>query len=289
MVRPLRIEFPGALYHITSRGNAKQTIFHDDKDRRCFLDILSAVVERHNWLCYSYCLMSNHFHLLIETPKANLSKGMHQLNCVYAQKSNLRHEKAGHFLQGRYHAIIVDKEEYLLAVCRYIVLNPVRAGLVDDPALYRWSSYLDILRQRRAPKFLHTSYVLSLFAQPGRNAVDEYKAFVMEGLGEELWSKLRGNMILGGNDFALKIRPVTDTRRNCRGIARRERFAGRPELSEIFRDMDGKKDGRDRKIMTASVEYGYTHQEIAEYLGLHRTSISKIINSFTADNSHFGI
>ncbi len=128
MVRPLRIEFPGAVYHLTSRGNARNNIYLDDYDRQRFLKILANVIDRYNWLCHAFCLMDNHYHLLIETPDPNLSMGMRQLNGVYTQGFNRIHNRVGHVFQGRYKAILVEKDEHLLELCRYIVLNPLRAG-----------------------------------------------------------------------------------------------------------------------------------------------------------------
>ncbi len=142
MARPLRIEYPGALYHITARGNAREPIFKDDTDRRAFLEILGNVIERHQWRCHAYCLMGNHYHLLIETPKANLSPGMRQLNGIYTQAFNRRHARVGHVLQGRFKAILVDKDSYLLELCRYIVLNPVRANMVKLPKQAQMGSHL---------------------------------------------------------------------------------------------------------------------------------------------------
>ena len=133
MARPLRIEFPGALYHVTSRGNARQRVFRDDEDREMFLATLAWVVERFGWRCHAYCLMDNHIHLLIETPQPNLSRGMRQLNGVYTQPFNRRHRKVGHLFQGRFKAVLVEKERYLLELARYIVLNPVRAKMVKTP------------------------------------------------------------------------------------------------------------------------------------------------------------
>jgi REP element-mobilizing transposase RayT len=141
MARPLRIEFPGAVYHITSRGNGRQRIFQDDVDNRKFLELLGKTIERFHWACHAYCLMVNHYHLLIETPEANLSKGMHHLNAGFCQAYNRRHDTVGHLLQGRFKAIVVDRESYLLELARYIVLNPVRAGMVDRPEDWPWSSY----------------------------------------------------------------------------------------------------------------------------------------------------
>ena len=130
MARPLRLEFPGAIYHVTARGNARNEIFIDDEDRRLFLDCLGEVVARFGWRCHAYCLMDNHYHLLIETPEGNLSRGMRQLNGVYTQRFNRRHGRVGHVFQGRFKAIVVDRDGYLLELCRYVVLNSMRAGVI---------------------------------------------------------------------------------------------------------------------------------------------------------------
>ncbi len=141
MARPLRIEYPGAVYHITNRGNDKKDIFKDDQDRETFLKILALVNKRYHWLCHAYCLMDNHYHLMIETPDGNLSLGMRQLNGVYTQARNKRRNKTGHLFQGRYKAILIQKDTHLPEVCRYVVLNPVRAKMVEKPEDWKWSSY----------------------------------------------------------------------------------------------------------------------------------------------------
>ena len=128
MARPLRLEFPGAIYHLTSRGNARHKVFFTDADRELFLNTLTRVVRRYDWVCHAYCLMANHYHLLVETPKANLSIGMRQLNGIYTQSFNRRHNRTGHLFQGRFKAILVERESHLLELCRYIVLNPTRNG-----------------------------------------------------------------------------------------------------------------------------------------------------------------
>lgn len=132
MARPLRLEFPGAIYHVTARGNARNAIFLDDEDRALFLGGLGEVVTRFGWLCHAYCLMDNHYHLLIETPEGNLSLGMRQLNGIYTQRFNQRHGCVGHVFQGRFKAIVVDRDSYLLELCQYAVLNPIRAGMVEQ-------------------------------------------------------------------------------------------------------------------------------------------------------------
>jgi putative transposase len=141
MTRPLRLEFEGALYHITSRGDRRENIYENDEDRQGFLSLLARVCETHNWTCHAYCLMSNHYHLLVETPEANLSKGMRQLNGVYTQDFNRCNHCCGHVFGGRYKSILVDKDSYLLELTRYIVLNPVRAGMVQRAQDWPWSSF----------------------------------------------------------------------------------------------------------------------------------------------------
>lgn len=141
MTRPLRLEFPGALYHVTSRGDRRGTIYLDDTDRLAWQEVLALVCERYHFVVHSFCQMSNHYHLLVETVEANLSQGMRQLNGVYTQHFNRRHKLVGHVLQGRYKAILVQKENYLLELARYIVLNPVRAHMVASPDDCYWSSH----------------------------------------------------------------------------------------------------------------------------------------------------
>src|SRR3972149_2645148 len=140
MARPLRIEYPGAVYHVTTRGNAQADIYLDDTDREKFLEILGQICDRYHWHCYAYCLMGNHYHLVIETPAGNLARGMRQLNGNYTQTFNRQHRRAGHLFQGRYKAILVDKDSYLLEVIRYVLLNPVRARLTNTAGQWRWNS-----------------------------------------------------------------------------------------------------------------------------------------------------
>jgi len=132
MSRPLRLEFAGALYHVTSRGDRREDIYENDCDRKGFLELLGDVCETYNWVSHGYCLMSNHYHLIIETPEGNLSKGMRQLNGVYTKRFNSMHGRVGHVFQGRYKAIHVDKESYLIELSRYVVLNPVRMLAIGD-------------------------------------------------------------------------------------------------------------------------------------------------------------
>ncbi|MDI1352276.1 MAG: transposase, partial [bacterium] len=182
MARELRIEYFGALYHITSRGNKQENIYLSDADKILFLEIISEVCKRCNWICYAYCLMSNHYHLLIETPLGNISRGMQLLNGIYTQRFNRIHNRVGHVYQGRYKSILVEKERYLLELSRYIVLNPVRAKIVARANDWIWSSYQTTIGQTLKQPWLAGEFILSLFSSHLPTAIKKYQAFVEKGL-----------------------------------------------------------------------------------------------------------
>lgn len=277
MARPLRIEYPGAMYHLTSRGNARAAIFCDDADRLEFLGVLGNIVEQYNWCCHSYCLMDNHYHVLVETPDANLSAGMRQLGGIYTQKFNRRHNQVGHVFQGRYKSILVEKHNYLLELCRYIVLNPVRARLVASPADYSWSSYGATAGLTNKVSFLCTDWILSQFGNNRETAQDQYRDFVMAGIGKESpWRNLRGQSILGGEDFLEKLSPYLEGKSGEKEIPRRARFAGRPPLSKFFPGSQAKPE-RNTAIATAHLHYGYSQAEIAAAVNLHYSTVSRIV------------
>jgi len=201
MSRPLRLEYAGALYHVTSRGNAKNNIYLHDDDFRLFLIVLSEVCTRFNWVVHAYCLMNNHYHLLIETPDANLSRGMRHLNGVYTQRFNRSHSLVGHLFQGRYKAILVDKESYLMEVGRYIVLNPVRAGMVEKPEDWPWSSFNAILGTADEFDDVATEATLLLFDKQRKRALKRYIEFIYDGIGQSIWQDLRHRIYLGDESF----------------------------------------------------------------------------------------
>lgn len=285
MARPLRIEYEGAVYHTTSRGNARQGIFLNDEDRLSFLKILSDVVARYNWVCHAYCLMPNHYHLLLETPDANLSRGMRQLNGLYTQTFNRRHGRVGHLLQGRYKAILVEKESYLLELARYVVLNPVRAKLVCHPRAWRWSSYRATAGEEKAPDFLTVDWLLSQFHKDHDVARREYRKFVGEGRGVNVWDGLRGGVILGTDGFVRKLKPRLREKTFMVEIPRRERLVTRPALEELFSKTKDKKE-RNERIYKAVRIYGYTLKEVAEVVGLHYSTVSLIANKWSATKKH---
>jgi len=277
MARPLRIEYPGAVYHVTSRGNARNRIFSDDQDRETFLSILGTVVKRYNWLCNAYCLMPNHYHCMIETPEGNLSLGMRQLNGIYTQRYNRRHNKTGHIFQGRFKAILVQKDNYLLELCRYVVLNPVRAKLVEKPETWKWSSYGATTGLRKKPDFLTTDWILSLFDRKTALAQKRYRAFVREGMHKPSpWDKVQGQVLLGGEGFAERFKDLLEDKKLLKEIPRSQRFLNRPSLNKIFHENETRIQ-RNVGIGVAHLNHGYTLKEIADYLHLHYTTVSKVI------------
>lgn len=279
MSRPLRIAFPGAIYHLTSRGNARAAVFICDEDRQQFLRLLATCIERFNWICHAYCLMDNHYHLLIETPDANLKEGMRQLNGVYTQKFNHTHGRVGHLFQGRYKSILVDKNSYLLELCRYIVLNPVRAKMVAEPGSHPWSSYSATLGQANCPVWLQTDWLLQQFATRKSQARQRYAEFVAQGIGQESpWTKLKGQILLGDEHFVECLRPFLDDNDKLSEVPRTQKMLARPELSELFPDeLRLNKNARNTNILQAFSRHGYSMASIAKHLNLHYTTVSKVI------------
>ncbi len=280
MARPLRIEYSGAVYHVTSRGNARKKIFKDDIDKDNFLGTLSIVVTRFNWLCHAYCLMDNHYHLLIETPEANLSRGMRQLNGVYTQSYNRRHKKTGHIFQGRYKAILVEKESYLLELSRYVVLNPVRAKIVEKPEEWKWSSYSATVGIKKTPHYLTVDWILGQFGSIRRKAEKQYEEFVLSGIKEESpWNNLKGQILLGEEGFTEKFKNLLAQKEEIKEIPRVQRYATRPTIADVFKGKILDKQTRNKQMYKAHIKHGYTLKEIADYLGVHYTTVSKAIKN----------
>jgi REP element-mobilizing transposase RayT len=281
MARPLRIEYNGAVYHVTSRGNEKKAVYRDDEDRALYLSILHKVNERYNWLCHAYCLMDNHYHLVIETPDGNLSKGMRQLNGVYTQAFNRRHERVGHVFQGRYKAILINKESHLLEVCRYTVLNPVRAKVAERPEDWKWNSYQATAGLESSHPCLTTDWILGQFDTKRGLAVQRYREFVKAGIKEEtIWSSVKGQIILGGDDFVEQFIDYARGQEDVREIPKSQRYINRPHLYEIFGSGHLTKDKQSRniKIKEAIERYGYSQKEIADFIGMHYSTISRLVN-----------
>ena len=273
MTRPLRIEFPGALYHVVSRGHRQEPIYEDDTDRECFLKILADAVEQFDWRCYAYCQMTNHYHLLVETVHANLSAGMRYVNGVYTQRSNRRHRRSGHVFQGRYKAILVNPDEYLLPVARHMVLNPVRSGTTKVPGAWPWSSYRATCGDEPVPNWLAADWLLRHFDSDRREAQKRYYVFVLNGVREEsVWNNVRQQLYLGDDEFIRRVQTYVKNP-NDPNISRIQRRPPMPSLKDIAQSALTRNEAIERAHRTG----GYSYSEIARYFGIHPSTVSRIL------------
>jgi REP element-mobilizing transposase RayT len=274
MARPLRLEFAGALYHVTARGDGREDIYLTDGDRRLFLDLLAEAWERFTWSVHAYCLMTNHYHLLVETPDANLSKGMRQLNGVYTQRFNRTYQRVGHVFQGRYKAILVQRETYLLELARYVVLNPVRARMVIAPQEWPWSSYRATIGMEAAPCWLETRAILAAFGDTSEEAAARYIRFVADGMGQPSpWEQLKHQVFLGTDAFVESIRRRIPASRDLREISQAKSRPTVEPLAVYARQHPE----RNHAIVAAYASGGYTMQEIGDFFGVHYSRVSKIV------------
>jgi len=278
MARPLRIQFEGALYHIISRGNEKMMIFLDDADRIKYLNVLHTTIERFNWMCHVYCLMGNHYHLMIETPDANLAKGMKYLNQVYSQFFNWKYHRVGHVFQGRYKSYIVQKETYLLHCCRYIVLNPWEAKLVEHPKEWKWSSYTATAGLIKPLSLLTTDWLLEIFGSDVKRARDNYVQFVEADMEEKRTKpEYKYQLFLGSDEFAESILKRYGPFSSMNGINNTQLGFGRPSLDQIFNEGKIPKKDRNKAIRRAYRELKYPLKEIARHLSMNPNYLCDII------------
>jgi REP element-mobilizing transposase RayT len=267
-----------------SRGNAKQTIFIDTADYERFLDLLATAATRFGVVCRAYCLMPNHFHLLAEPDSWPLSRMMQQLNSAYSQSFNRRHHRVGHVLQGRFKALLVDRDEYFLQLLRYIVLNPVEAGLVNDPEAWQWSSYRATAGLGAAPALLALDDVWRMFDIDDDNAKRRFVAFVDAGRGLPAPSE---PLVFGSDPFKADIAVALEPHRDSPDFSRDERHAVRPTLESLLDGNEGPP--RIRSVAEAFLRYGYTLREIGTVLGCHPSTVWKQIRrAHSARNSKSG-
>jgi REP element-mobilizing transposase RayT len=266
MTRPLRLLVPDGTYHAVARGINRAALFRDDADHAQFLRILARVVDRMGWALLAYCLMGNHYHLLLRTPEANVARGMQQLNSSYAQALNTRYKRSGPVFQGRFHGALIERDSHVLEVIRYIALNPVRAGLVRFPENWRWSSYAATIGAAPAPAFLAVNEVLRWFD----GSAARYFGFVAAG-DPETDPDFDG-VVFGNERFVQGV--LADTSRSPE-IARRDWSAGRPLLRELFES-----DDRDAAVARAYREHGYPLSTIALWLGVHVSTVSRALRAF---------
>lgn len=282
MARPPRIEFAGAIYHVTARGDHGQSIFDDDIDRMNLLSVFAQAASRFDARALAFCLMNNHYHFVIRTGKPNLSRMMRHVNGVYTQMYNRRHGKTGNLFRGRFKAIVVDRSAYLLEVCRYVDRNPVRAGSVRAPRRWQWSSYVAHSGEIASPEWLDTRAVHSeLLGRPirtgndSRRAAQRYIAFVAKGKGLTLWDTgLKSQIFLGDKGFVKRMRSKSLAgQSSSRNLPRGQPVTSGRDLSTYLT----RRRDRDSGIADAYRKGGYTMNAIADLVGLSVSQVSRII------------
>jgi putative transposase len=294
MARPLRLEFEGAYYHITSRGNLRDRIFFDVKDREKFLEILKRTKERYGYLLHAYALMDNHYHIFIETPKANLSQIMQNINTSYTVYINKRHKRFGHLFQGRFKGTIVDKENYLIVLTRYIHLNPVRARIVKRPEEYKWTSYREYIgSSNEKESFVDTTETLSCFSKKKNAAIKAYREFVMDGINDDSspLNEVEAGFILGSIQFKELIRKLLHVRKPDEEIPQLKRFSKKIPVDKVIKvccDYYGKKKeafitrGKGKKERKTVIYLSKTMSnakniEIGRYFGIRGSTVSEAL------------
>jgi REP element-mobilizing transposase RayT len=258
---------------VTSRGDRREDIFLDDADRLAWLELFGQVCRRFNWVCHAWCLMDNHFHIVVETVEGNLAQGMRQLNGVYTQTFNRAHGRVGHVFQGRYKAVMVEKDSYLLELARYVVLNPLRAGMVKEVAAWPWSSYAAMTGTQPAPEWLQTDWILGQFSPQRRRAIIQYIDFVRAGVGlASIWEQLEGQIYLGSEVFIKHMQRIAD-KASIGEIPRAQR---RPPAKPLAHYQNKHRDAK--AAMVAAYATGdYTMQEIADHFGVHYATVSRAV------------
>jgi len=280
MGRPLRIEYPGAFYHITARGNEQRDIYKSRADRDRFLGYLESASERYGAVIHVWCLMSNHYHLLIETPAGNLSQIMRHINGAYTNYFNIKRKRAGHLFQGRYKAILVDRDAYALELSRYIHLNPVRAGMSQRPEEHAWSSYRNYIGQQEAPGWLHCGEILGHFGDDEKR----YRTFVEAGLAQTDTSPLAdvlASTILGRSEFIREVEEKSlSGKRRSRDLPGLRRLGCRWTVDDILAAVESTLGEDKRMARKVAIHLCHRHsgaklREIGEKFGIGESAVSQ--------------
>ena len=283
MARPLRIEYPGGVFHVTARGDRREPIFLDDDDRVCLLGVVAQAMDRFDAAVLAYCLMGNHYHFVLQTRRGNLSQLMRHVNGVYAQTFNRRHELTGHLFQGRFTAIVVDRDAYLMAVCRYTELNPVRAGIAKCAGEWPWSSYRAHCGFAGSPWWLDSAalhgYLLGHDARSTADrarAAEAYVRLVECGQDDQLWKRaLRNEIYLGDESF---IADAQARATSCRAMS--------SEIPRVQRRLPSaasfvpRHSERDKMLYLAYIDGGLSMSQIAAHAGISVSRVSRLVARF---------
>jgi putative transposase len=286
MARQLRINYPGAFYHVTSRGNEQKAVFKRKRDREKFLEYLETATLRYNAVVHVYCLMDNHYHILLETPSGNLPQIMRHINGAYTTYFNVKSSRSGHLFQGRYKAILVDADAYAKELSRYIHLNPVRAKMAEKPEEYKWSSYLDYIGERKIHEWLNRDFILGYFGNKVPAAEREYKQFVSGLEDKEYESPLKevfASTILGDRGFIEYVKKnFVKIKEADKEIPATNAFTEQASMEEIFEAVDKMfSEGRLSRDVKQYLWHRYTSvhlKKIGEQFKISESAVSHAVS-----------
>ena len=281
MARQLRPEYAGAVYYVSSFGNRGQSVFQNSADGNAWIEILEGVCGRFGCRCFGYCLMSDGYHLVIETPKPNLSKAIRQLNGVYTQRSNRLHDTGGHVFRGRYKSIVVEKEEYLLPLMAHIFLLPLRAGFVKHPNQFKWSSCRYLYGKDEAPEYID----LEWFSEGFSSDTDSFDGFLEESHSRDVISETRKQIYLGNDEFIKLVQEKTKKSSRSKDIPRSQ--VTKP-VSSVLTDLERSGHSRNEAIAKTYLTGDYTLREIADAVSVHYSVVSKIVSEYEKGSSRSG-
>lgn len=275
MARPPRLELANAVYHVSSHSNGDDDVYLSDADRCAWLETFGQVCVRFNWVCHAYCLMANQFQIVIETPDANLSKGMRQLNQVYTQYFNRTHLQVGPVFQGRFKAILVEKDHYLLPLARDVVLNPLRAKRGRRLESWRWSSFGATAGLVPKPDWLNTEFILSQFGTQRARTMAKYAAYVQDGKNlPSVLDEVQGQIYLGSEKFVAKMRAAIEKKPGLNKTPRAHKHVLSRKLADYARAHE-----RDAAIALAFLSGRHTMAAIADHFGVHLTTVSRLVKA----------
>jgi putative transposase len=276
MARPPRLELANATYHVSSHSDGRDDVYVSDADRRAWLATLGQVCARFNWICHAYCLMANQYEIVIETPEANLSKGMRQLNQVYTQYFNRTHLRTGPVFQGRFKAVLVEKDRYLLPLARDVVMNPLRAKMVRRLENWLWSSYGATAGLTSKPDWLNTDFILSQFGAQRARTMAKYAAFIQDGRNlPSVLNAVQGQIYLGSEKFVAKMRAAIEKKPGLNKTPRTHKRVLSRKLADYARAHE-----RDEAIALAFLSGRHTMAAIADHFGLHLTMVSRLVKVY---------
>jgi REP element-mobilizing transposase RayT len=284
MARALRITFPGAFYHVTSRGNERKAVFKSKRDREKFLEYLESASRRYDALTHAYCMMDNHYHLLLETPSGNLPQIMRHINGAYTTYFNIKRDRSGHLFQGRYKAILVEIDEYAKELSRYIHLNPVRAKIVETPEEYEWSSYKFYIGKQKAAQWLYRDFILGYFGKSVSVAQRAYQKFVDAYAHQEYSSPLEqvvSSTLLGSADFITFIKEnYLSAKKPDKELPALKELVQKPSIQDIFERVElvftkDKVMARNVKMYLCQRYTGEKLMEIGSHFGIGESGVSQ--------------